>query len=227
MLLERLMQHLILNSHNIYDIGLFHGKMGIALCFCEYSRYVDNQLYLDFATELVSEVCDELNPSLPIDLENGICGAGWGIQYLISQHYMEGCADEILMDIDRKVMERDVRRMTDRSLRTGVGGIVFYILSRLTSIKRLEGASPFDGCYLTELAETIRGFQMEGVEDYYLNDLFAKYLLCVEERIEKESVCLPIFLYQTEALANEENLNFQMKGLDDGIAGMALNLMKR
>lgn len=228
-LLERLMQYLILNSNNIHDIGLFHGKMGVALCFCEYSRYIENELYLDFATELVSEVYDELTPLLPIDLENGICGIGWGIQYLITQNYMVGCADDILMDIDKITMERDVRRITDKSLTTGIGGIVFYILSRLTATKRLVSYSPFDCGYLLEVAQTIHEIQKKEVKDSFLKDLFTKYLLYVEEgnQIEEKSIYLPTFFCQTTDFVNKENLSFQIKGLDNGIAGVALKLMRK
>ena len=77
-LLRRIANHLILHSIDIEDIGLFHGKMGVVLFFAHYARYTDSAIYDDFAGELLEEICENIPETLPINLETGLCGIGWG-----------------------------------------------------------------------------------------------------------------------------------------------------
>jgi hypothetical protein len=63
---------------------------------------------------------------------------------------MEGNSDGMLSEIDRKIMERDIRRITDQSFRTGLAGISCYIQKRLVSPCRSSREKPFDGLYLTD-----------------------------------------------------------------------------
>ena len=121
-LLRRIANHLILHSIDIEDIGLFHGKMGVVLFFAHYARYTDSAIYDDFAGELLEEICENIPETLPINLETG---------YLIQNGFMEGDSNEILTEIDKKVMERDLRRIKDLSLETGLMGISSYINIRI------------------------------------------------------------------------------------------------
>lgn len=149
-LLRRIANHLILHSIDIEDIGLFHGKMGVVLFFAHYARYTDQAIYDDFAGELLEEISENIPETLPINLETGLCGIGWGIEYLIQNGFMEGDSNEILTEIDKKVMERDLRRMKDLSLETGLMGISCYISLRLLSISHKAIEESFDTYYLSE-----------------------------------------------------------------------------
>ena len=100
-LLRRIANHLILHSIDIEDIGLFHGKMGVVLFFAHYARYTDQAIYDDFAGELLEEISENIPETLPINLETGLCGIGWGIEYLIQNGFMEGDSNEILAGIDQ------------------------------------------------------------------------------------------------------------------------------
>lgn len=82
-------ERLVLNVSFLTDLGLFHGKMGHAIFFAHYGRLVDNVSYENFAGELLEEVYEEINISLPVNMEYGLCGIGWGIEYLVGQGFME------------------------------------------------------------------------------------------------------------------------------------------
>jgi len=112
-LLERIARHLMMHASFLPNIGLYHGKMGIVLFFAHYARYTGNPLYEEYAGELMNEVYEGYHPNLPANFEYGLCGIGWGIEYLLQNGFMEGDADEILAEIDAHVMERDLRRITD------------------------------------------------------------------------------------------------------------------
>jgi hypothetical protein len=155
LLLLRIVRHLMLHASFISNTGLYHGKMGIALFFAHYGRYTENSLYSDFAGELLDDIYEDIHTGMPTDFENGLCGIGWGVEYLLQNGFMEGDSDEVLSDIDKKIMERDIRRIADQSFRTGMAGISCYIQKRLSSPFRSSREKPFDVMYLADWEATV------------------------------------------------------------------------
>ena len=155
-MLTRIANHLIMNASFLTDLGLYHGKMGIVLFFAHYGRYTGETLYDDFAGELLDEIQNEIHIDMPINFESGLCGIGWGIEYLLENGFMEGDSDEILSDIDIKIMEWDLRRIKDLSFRTGLEGISCYIQKRIDSPFRKKDTMPFDDIYLSDWQITIK-----------------------------------------------------------------------
>lgn len=148
--LKKITSYLLLNSSFLDDISLFHGKMGIVLFFSHYCRFSDEPIYEDFASKLIEEIYESIHKDLPINYEYGLCGIGWGIEYLVQNGFMDGNTDEILYEIDQKVIERDIRRIKDISFRKGIGGIAYYLIARMNA-KRVDNKySPFDYLYLSE-----------------------------------------------------------------------------
>jgi lantibiotic modifying enzyme len=135
-LLTRIANHLMINASFLADLGLYHGKMGIVIFFAHYSRYTGNLMYDDFAGELMDEIGEELHTQLPIDFSEGLCGIGWGVEYLSQNNFTEGDSDQILENIDKRIMERDVLRVEDESLETGLAGISLYLQTRLKNKNR-------------------------------------------------------------------------------------------
>lgn len=229
--LNRLMEYLTINNVSVMNSGLFHGKIGVVICFCEYARYLNDDIYLDLAGELLAEIFEEINSDIPVNFENGICGIGWGIEYLIQKEYMAGDTDEILEEVDARIMQIDINRIKDFSIETGLGGIASYIIARLTSIDRLIGNyMPFDLCYLENwmrmLPVWLSGEKCQGA----VLEIFAKLLNLLHglPNIHKEFLIFPSFI----PLSNLQEIDFTClglmpKGLDGGIAGMALQIMKQ
>jgi hypothetical protein len=199
-LLPRIVRHLMLNASFSSDTGLYHGKMGIALFFAHYGRYAGNTLYNDFAGELLDEIYEDIHTGTPVDFENGLCGIGWGIEYLLQNGFMEGDSDDVLSEIDRKIMERDIRRITDLSFRTGLGGISCYIRKRINSPCRNQDARPFDEMYLSDWEAAAKS---------------------VEIPDEKQ-----ILLSITEVLPEGDNIPEWELGLDNGCAGYGLRICR-
>jgi hypothetical protein len=154
-LLPRLVRHLILNASFTSNLGLYHGKMGIVLFFAHYGRFTENCLYDNFAGELLDEIYEDINAGTSINFESGLCGIGWGIEYLLQNGFMEGDSDDVLSEIDMKIMERDIRRITDTSFRTGLKGISCYVQKRINSLCRVQGNRPFDEIYLSDWEEVV------------------------------------------------------------------------
>lgn len=151
--IKQITDYQLLNGSFCPNPGLFNGKMGIAFFFFLNARYIHNSWYEDFAGELLDDVCTGLHIGLPITFADGLCGIGWGIEFMKKLNFIEGDTDDILCDIDRKIMERDVRRVSDMTLEYGLEGIAIYVRSRLDSIRTISGKRPFDSSYLKELEE--------------------------------------------------------------------------
>ncbi|MCD7933609.1 MAG: hypothetical protein LUH15_20955 [Tannerellaceae bacterium] len=106
-------------------------KDGGVLFFHEYARYTGEEIYNEYAYDLLMSVLNNLSKDIPIGFAQGFSGIGWGIQYLSSNRLLEADSEEIFEEIDRKIMEVDPLRMVDLSFDHGLAGIVFYITTRL------------------------------------------------------------------------------------------------
>ena len=63
--------------------------------------------------------------------ENGLCGIGTGIEYLLQKKLVEGNSDEILHQIDSAVYSViEQKSLTDLGLGKGVSGLAYYFYSR-------------------------------------------------------------------------------------------------
>lgn len=118
--LRRIVQHLILHSSFTGNLGLRNGKMGFILSFFKYADFTKERLYRTFAEELIQEIYEDISQNEPIDFENGSCGIAWGICYLVQNGFVKANEDEVLKELDIKISEKDVRRVTDYSLETGL-----------------------------------------------------------------------------------------------------------
>lgn len=214
---KQALAYLTINSSFVADLGLFHGRMGIVLFFAHYGRAIQDKRYEDFAGDLLDEIYEEIHVDMPVNLENGLCGIGWGIEYLVQQGFMEGNTDEILADIDRKVMEIDPLRMTDLSFQRGLAGIAFYVIARLNA-HRETTVLPFDGAYLHALQQALRKAQ------------FAKKDVYISQRIKEAFFhslkgapdnCMDLSFCQKEDIPNLSDVDFTKidnLGMSKGLA---------
>ena len=153
-LLQRIARYLMLHGSFTTNIGLLTGKTGIAIFFYHYARYTKRKVYSDFAGELIDQIYKEIHINIPLDFKDGLCGIAWSIEYLIRTGFIEGDADEILENLDKRIMEWDVRRISDYSLETGLTGIACYVISRMKN--RVKENSIICSDYIYDLIEAIK-----------------------------------------------------------------------
>jgi len=154
--LRRIASYLMHNSNKTSNTGLLYGKMGIMIFFAHYAKYTGLSVYDDFAEKLLDEIYDNLGQNSSIDFHSGLCGIGWGIEYLVQNGLMEGDTDEILEDIDKKVM--DIENMNDMSLEQGLGGILHYVYARVLSAHSNKRNVPFSKDFLIRLSQKFSYF---------------------------------------------------------------------
>jgi hypothetical protein len=149
--LRKIVDYLLISSPYIHDIGLFHGKMGVVIALYLYSAKYRDELISDYAWDLLQHIYDNINSNMPIGLEYGLAGIGYGTTILYKHGLVDCDLNSILVDVDSKIMEHDPRRIKDMSIRSGVEGLMQYIALRKSTGEPFE---TFDAQYLTELYTT-------------------------------------------------------------------------
>lgn len=149
---KQISNHLMLKSIELRDISLYHGKMGLVLALYLYAHQTKQEHIKDFAWDLLQEVHKIVNDTLPVGLEYGLSGIGYGISLLKKYGIFDCDLDDVLHSIDQKIMVYDPRRITDFSYRSGAWGLCSYIRLRMD----LEGkTNSFDSQYLQELQQAL------------------------------------------------------------------------
>lgn len=216
---QQALAHLTINSSLLENLGLFHGKMGIVLFFSHYARITQSEYYADLAGLLLDEIYEEIHQDLPINLENGLCGIGWGIEYLIQYDFMEGDTDKILAYIDRKVMEINPLIIHDLSIRNGLAGIVFYVTARLNA-KRHNNILPFDNTYLVLLNKAI----IYATQSTNKNEIPSELIISFNRVLKGEKIKLSFPFCSNDSHHTFKKSIYDMPlGLENGLAGWLWN----
>lgn len=150
--LRSIIDHLLLHGSYISNVSFFHGKMGLVVAMYAYAnRYSDNYIE-EYAWDLLQQVYDGVYSDMPIGLEAGLAGIGYATALLNEKGWVECDLNGVLSDIDSKIMERDPRRITDFSIRTGAKGLQAYLAIRE---KNETPLLTFDEMYITELRSVL------------------------------------------------------------------------
>lgn len=87
---QKMLHYLMLHSCDVALPGLFHGKLGIALVLAEYAKYYKMKPIKKLSDALIEEALDNLCDQMTLGLASGLCGMGWGVEYLLQGGYMKG-----------------------------------------------------------------------------------------------------------------------------------------
>lgn len=216
---ERMIHLLMFRGDFLKDNGLFAGKMGLVLFFAYYHKITSGRVYESVADELMEQILETIHKELPIGLGKGLCGIGWGIENLIQNGLMEGDSIEICEEIDRKLMEKDPRRITDLSLENGMEGILHYVLAHIAGVSEGHSIMPFDETYLADLYSALERLRERGNISNRLAELIYDYtcFYTKKEKISYKSVIDPFVELMD---INEKKLISCSLGLRNGIAGI-------
>ena len=114
------------------NIGLWDGKMGIAVYLLHLARITGEENYERQADEFMDTVYEQLAERTSFFYGDGLLGIGCGIEYMIEHGFIEGDSDEILAEIDivaRNIVDR--RPIESLPLQDGVCGVGYYLYRRL------------------------------------------------------------------------------------------------
>ena len=219
---QQILHRLLLHSSTNQATGLYHGKTGLILCLMHYAEQTQKWYYETIAGELIKELTGEIHSGLPGGFASGLSGIGWGIEYLIQNGFMNGNSLDICETIDKKIMEPDLRRMTDLSLDTGLEGILHYVLAHIKGVLAQHGTLPFDETYLSDLYQAVTAIAANEKASEGLKQLAVQYACFYENRTTPDySMSLSLVVEEMEEVT-EEKLGFYPLGLKKGLAGYLL-----
>jgi len=122
-------------------IGLFEGKMGLAIYFYHQARLTNEKRYKTFANKLLNSMYEQIHSKLPVDLKSGLTGICFGILYLIETGFIKGNPNFVLKDLDDKIINTlyfsyffDNQHIPSDDLKI-IAHCLLYLCKRLTDNK--------------------------------------------------------------------------------------------
>jgi len=100
--LDQITDMLLLNGALTECPGLVHGKIGIAVFFFHYAQHTGDELFADYAMDLIGEMMHQLHVNSPADYERGLAGISVGFDYLIRNNFLN-VEDDICEDFDARM----------------------------------------------------------------------------------------------------------------------------
>ena len=102
-ILQEISDVLLMNGGFLSNPGLYTGEMGLVLFFSKYARYTKNNLYLEYAYNLMEIIQNKIHRDTPINYQQGLTGIGSAIEYLVQNGFFEADTDEVLNDFDKQI----------------------------------------------------------------------------------------------------------------------------
>lgn len=129
--LQQIADMLLLNGTLTECPGMVHGKMGIVIFFFHYAKFTGNELYADYAMDVIEEMLNQIHANSPAEYERGLAGIGVGFDYLIRADYLS-VEDDICEDFDQRMIRAVMYdSCSDFSLYNGFIGYGYFWMTRL------------------------------------------------------------------------------------------------
>lgn len=221
--LKKIVNNIISYSSSTSNLGLLSGRTGAIIFLFHYSKHYGEKIYSDFAGILLDDLFEDIHDRMVMAFDKGLTGIGWGVEYLLKNNFIEGDSYEVLDDIDKTIMNWDVKRMEDETFESGLEGLFHYLLFHLPSIKTMP--CPFDFNYILDL-DIVASKKIENSENKNLQALISKYIGWrngVTLNYDPNVLLKRILSFKLEEKDNRES--FLSIGLDKGYAGIGLKQM--
>lgn len=150
---EQYLNRLILYSYTIKHLGLLYGRLGHILALFELSKdskYCAQLVY--YANRELERIISSVSKNTSVEFADGLCGIGWGIEYLIYNGFVEGNSIEICEEIDAQLMSANLKSF-DNSLENGIKGVLHYVLAHLANCCLQNKGMPFRHEFISSLKE--------------------------------------------------------------------------
>lgn len=178
-----LVNYLALQAVQVSSSGLFHGRMGIILSLYCHGFVHDNQSLCDYASDILQNTADDYFDG-DLSIENGLSGLGLGFTLLYKAGMFKDNLNDILYEIDKKIMSVDPRRMEDYSFRKGALGVLFYIRTRLSVNQECVSIQKD---YIQELEANINRISCEAVRQELFVESLRQPSWKMEDYLEKDA----------------------------------------
>ncbi|AXG68592.1 lanthionine synthetase C-like protein [Kordia sp. SMS9] len=141
------------------QIGVLAGLGGISLFEFYYSKYLDIDDHADIGVEMLTNCIDKINEgySYPTFC-TGIAGAGWVLDHLEQEEFMDADNDDLLPELDQYIYTFMVTDMKNGNydFLHGAIGYAFYFLNRYRNTKSDELKEKYRG-FINEFIDLLEG----------------------------------------------------------------------
>jgi hypothetical protein len=138
-ILSDIAKKIISSKEDAIGQGLMHGNAGLALFFYLLAKNTGTKNYQEEAEKLLDNVITNIQSSSFSDIENGLSGIGWAIEFLIQSNFIEGDPDEVLEEVDNRVFKYlNEENINSFELTNGLTGFLIYLIARLKVKKSPE-----------------------------------------------------------------------------------------
>lgn len=148
---RNLINYIALQAAQKANNGLYHGRMGIVLSLYCYGKVQEDKRLCDYAKDVLQTSTGDYHDGV-VGLENGLAGLGLGFTLLYKAGMFKDDLNDLLFEIDTKIMRNDPRRISDFSFREGAAGVFYYIKMRKTTGQECLS---IDKDYIAELEHSI------------------------------------------------------------------------
>ncbi len=149
---------------NDLEIGIFSGISGISLFFFYYAKYLNDDSYSDIGVEIITECIDRINKDYTYPTYcSGIAGAGWVLDHLEEEAFIELNTDDILGDLDTYLFNVMLKDLKDNNydFLHGAIGYGYYFLKRFKNTK----STKLKARYVEFLTELISSLEKLSIKD--------------------------------------------------------------
>ncbi len=146
------------------QIGVFSGTSGISLFFFYYAKYLDNDSYSDIGVEIIADFIDRINEGYAYPTYcSGMAGAGWVLDHLEQEAFVELNTDDILSGLDNYLFNTMIIDIKDNNydFLHGAIGYGYYFLKRFRNTKSAE----LKARYVKFLTELITNLETLSIKD--------------------------------------------------------------
>jgi len=132
--LDKIVETLLINGSLLETSGLFHGKTGIAIYFFHYARHTGNDLFVDYAMDLIEDVQNQINSvKYHVRYDTGLAGIGCGFEYILQNGFLEADNSDIFEDFDDRMFRATMYEpYPNFSLESGLTGWGRYFIYRIS-----------------------------------------------------------------------------------------------
>ena len=128
--IDKIVETLIIYGTLTEQPGLFYGKTGIAVFFFHYARHTGNELFLEYAYDLIERVREQLDVTNSVRYDTGLSGIV-GLEYFLQNGFVE-VDDDFFDDVDARMYRIAMYEpYSDLSLQEGLTGWGRYLIYRI------------------------------------------------------------------------------------------------
>ena len=130
--LEKIAEKLIINGSLVEQPGLFYGKTGIAVFFFHYAQHTGNELFLDYAMDLIENTQKQTSNIFFTRYDIGLAGIGACFEYLLQNDFLDVDDDDFFDDFDIRICSAAMNEpYYNLNLKDGLTGMGQYFIYRL------------------------------------------------------------------------------------------------